>query len=324
MRLVQLFGIAALAGFAAMNVTTSASAQPNCVTPAGEVRVGVAPPPPLPEYAQPPIPAYGYVWTPGYWAWNGAINDYYWIAGAWVAPPDAGLLWTPGYWAWNDGIYVFRAGYWGPHVGFYGGIAYGYGYWGHGYDGGYWQGRTFYYNRHYNNLGAVRINAIYDRRVAGDRLIGRISFNGGPSGVRATATAGELAAIRERHFTATAEQARLFQSSAADGRLRAGFNHGHPDLARPQEHGVNPSTIMRVKPPAAALTHNHPMQATHAERHGLAVMPELRASPSHAAELREHPMHEAPQRAHEGGVRPHPDHQERPDHPNHPGQNGGR
>src|SRR5580698_1489960 len=64
-----------------------------------------------------------------------------------VAPPDlpaysqppcpgAGFLWTPGYWGWGGSAFVFHEGYWGEHVGFYGGVAYGFGYSGHGYDGG--------------------------------------------------------------------------------------------------------------------------------------------------------------------------------------------
>ncbi|MGO9846654.1 MAG: YXWGXW repeat-containing protein [Methylocella sp.] len=52
-------------------------------------------PPPLPYYDQPPLPAPGYMWTPGYWAWNNL--DYYWVPGTWVEPPHPGLLWTPGY-----------------------------------------------------------------------------------------------------------------------------------------------------------------------------------------------------------------------------------
>ena len=55
----------------------------------------VLPPPALPDYDQPPCPAMGYIWAPGYWAWDG--DDYYWVAGAWVLPPAAGLLWTPVY-----------------------------------------------------------------------------------------------------------------------------------------------------------------------------------------------------------------------------------
>src|ERR1700756_2953935 len=54
-------------------------------------------PPALPVYAQPPLPAPGYIWTPGYWAWGAA--GYYWVPGVWVLPRRAGLLWTPGYWA---------------------------------------------------------------------------------------------------------------------------------------------------------------------------------------------------------------------------------
>jgi WXXGXW repeat (2 copies) len=36
-------------------------------------------PPPLVVYPQPPIPAPGYFWTPGYWAWG--PDGYYWRRG---------------------------------------------------------------------------------------------------------------------------------------------------------------------------------------------------------------------------------------------------
>lgn len=39
------------------------------------------PPPPLPYYEQPPIPAEGYIWAPGYWAWDPVALDYYWVPG---------------------------------------------------------------------------------------------------------------------------------------------------------------------------------------------------------------------------------------------------
>ena len=57
-------------------------------------------------------------------------------------------------------------GYWGPHVGFYGGINYGFGYFGAGYDGGYWRGRDFYYNRSVTRVNTTVIHNVYDRRVA--------------------------------------------------------------------------------------------------------------------------------------------------------------
>ena len=68
-------------------------------------------PPPLPVYTQPPPPADGYIWVPGYWSLN--RNGYFWVPGAWVLAPYTGALWTPGYWGFVDGIYLWHAGYWG-------------------------------------------------------------------------------------------------------------------------------------------------------------------------------------------------------------------
>src|SRR5215471_6717422 len=91
----------------------------------GQVRISVSfGPPALPVYEQPLCPGEGYVWTPGYWAWDDE-SGYYWVPGTWVLAP-VGMLWTPGYWGWNDGYYVWYPGYWGRHVGFYGGVRYGY------------------------------------------------------------------------------------------------------------------------------------------------------------------------------------------------------
>ena len=81
-----------------------------CPPAARGATVGVAPPPPLRAEVQPPMPAYGYEWTPGYWGWNNVENDYYWIPGLWVRPPAIGLLWTPGWWGWAGGLYIFHVG----------------------------------------------------------------------------------------------------------------------------------------------------------------------------------------------------------------------
>src|ERR1700732_5313633 len=86
------------------------------------VTVGFAPPP-LPVYVQPPCPSPGYIWTPGYWAYADE-DGYYWVPGTWVFAPQPGLLWTPGYWSDEDEDFVWHAGYWAQHVGFYGGINY--------------------------------------------------------------------------------------------------------------------------------------------------------------------------------------------------------
>jgi len=71
------------------------------------VSVNIAPPE-LPVYVQPPPPAAGYIWIPGYWAW--ADEDYYWVPGTWALAPSVGLLWTPGYWGWESGVYMWRGG----------------------------------------------------------------------------------------------------------------------------------------------------------------------------------------------------------------------
>jgi hypothetical protein len=156
---------------------------------ASNVSVGVVvnvAPPPLPVYTQPPCPGPDYLWTPGYWDWDG--NDYYWVPGTWVEAPDPGLFWTPGYWAWGNGGYIYNAGYWGPAVGFYGGIDYGFGYDGHGYEGGRWNGGHFYYNTAVNNVNVKIVHDTYvDRNVAANNN-NRASFNGGNGGVNARAT----------------------------------------------------------------------------------------------------------------------------------------
>ena len=75
------------------------------------ISVGFAPPP-LPVYEQPICPGDGYIWTPGYWAYDYDDEDYYWVPGTWVIAPRIGYLWTPGYWGWGGGGYVWHGGYW--------------------------------------------------------------------------------------------------------------------------------------------------------------------------------------------------------------------
>ena len=99
------------------------------VTSSAQIAIGVSitlAPPELPVYDQPPIPGPGYIWTPGYWAYGD--DGYYWVPGTWVEPPTVGYLWTPPWWGWEGGRFWFHEGWWGPRVGFYGGINYGGGY----------------------------------------------------------------------------------------------------------------------------------------------------------------------------------------------------
>jgi hypothetical protein len=206
------------------------------VTPGVVVRAEEAPPA-LPDYDQPPCPADGYLWTPGYWAWGDA--GYYWVPGTWVQPPRVGLLWTPGYWGFAGGVYVFHGGYWGPHVGFYGGVHYGFGYVGVGYAGGRWVGNSFAYNRSVTNISNTTvIHNTYNETVVNDVTVNRVSYNGGAGGVAAMPTAQERMAARESHVAPTPLQQQHVQQAAHTPELSARANGGHPSIAataRPAE-----------------------------------------------------------------------------------------
>src|ERR1700739_4077113 len=175
-------------------------------TATAQVRVAIAiAPPPLPVYEQPICPGDGYIWTPGYWAYDYDDADYYWVPGTWVEAPEVGYLWTPGYWAWGGDGFFFTAGYWGPVVGFYGGINYGFGYFGHGYEGGRWDGGHFYYNTTVNRVNVEVIHNVYNTRV-NETTVSRVSYNGGKGGINVRPTSQEQAAAQQRHIAPVSAQ----------------------------------------------------------------------------------------------------------------------
>jgi hypothetical protein len=193
------------------------------------ISIGIAPPP-LPVYVQPPLPAPGYIWTPGYWAYGDA--GYYWVPGVWVAAPQPGFLWTPAYWGWEGGFYRFHAGYWGPHVGFYGGVNYGFGYGGVGFCGGEWRGREFAYNSAVANFGGVHVTNVYRDTTIVNRTtivnVNHVSYNGGNGGIARQPSPEESRFANERHIEPTSMQQQHFQAAAADRSQLAAVNHGRP------------------------------------------------------------------------------------------------
>jgi len=200
-----------------------------------QVRITVAfGPPALPIYDQPICPGEGYIWTPGYWAWDG--EDYYWVPGTWVLAPDVGYLWTPPWWGWDGGVFLFHEGFWGPEVGFYGGINYGFGYFGTGYVGGRWESGHFFYNRSVTNINVVNIHNVYNERVE-VRNESHVSFNGGEGGIQARATAAEEAAERGRHVGPVAAQMQHIDAARGNPEFRASANHGKPPVAATDRPG---------------------------------------------------------------------------------------
>ena len=225
-------------------------------------------PPPLPIYAQPPIPGDGYIWTPGYWAWNAAESDYYWVPGTWVLAPMVGQLWTPGYWAFEGSGYLWHLGYWGLSVGYYGGLNYGYGYTGVGYQGGRWVGDRFHYNRAVSNLGSAQTSGAYSARVIRGSASTHVSYNGGVAGRRAEPTRAERGASTGEHGKPTDDQLQHEHAALSMPAQRSSTNHGAPMVAatpRPSGFGERGSEQSRaplsshVEQPRQAPVHIQPM-----------------------------------------------------------------
>jgi WXXGXW repeat (2 copies) len=270
-----------------------------CVSTASFAQVGVMvvfAPPALPVYEQPPCPEEGYLWTPGYWAYDDDEGDYYWIPGTWVLAPEVGFFWTPGYWAWNGDGFIFYDGYWGPQVGFYGGVVYGFGYFGRGYEGGRWDHGQFYYNRSVNNVNVTNIHNVYNTTVINNTTVNRVSYNGGNGGINARPTPAEEAAVHEKHIPPVAVQTQHMQAARADPQLRASVNHGKPPVAAtPKPGAFNDRAVVPAKeagapyhPPAnrAAAQHTTNAPAPHPENN----VPRP-ATPVHAKDL---PPHRSP------------------------------
>jgi hypothetical protein len=228
------------------------------------------PPPALPDYVQPPCPGDGYIWQPGYWAWS--PSGYYWVPGAWVEAPYEGALWTPGYWGFYSGRYWLHPGHWGLHIGYYGGINYGFGYFGVGYEGGYWNGGRFNYNRVYSRLNERRVHNVYSYN-AGDRGFAnressnrennnynnnrndnrnnnsnsRPSFRGGQGGVQFRPQSSDAAAFREPTAPRMNTQVQHEQKYQSNRGQFANTNQGRPArpaISRPipADRNVRPTT----------------------------------------------------------------------------------
>ena len=261
------------------------------------ISVSIAPPV-LPVYEQPLCPQEGWLWVPGYWAYDD--DGYYWIPGQWVPAPYAGALWTPPWWGWDDGRYVFHDGYWGDRVGYYGGIDYGFGYMGVGFVGGEWRGSTFAYNTAVMRVDTNVIHNTYvnetiirNNTVANDR---HLAFNGGPGGIHHDPTPVERAAMNGRHAAATPIQVQHMQAARTDRTSYAKVNGGHPHtMAIAPAAGANRSIGSSAAPareagrpgattPAAPPERTSPRSES--SRTSTRTTPENHTAPSRQAEPR--------------------------------------
>jgi hypothetical protein len=221
------------------------------------ISVGFAPPV-LPVYVQPHCPEPGLMWTPGYWAYGD--DGYYWVPGAWVPAPYEGALWTPPYWGWGDGVYAFHPGYWGRHVGYYGGVNYGFGYMGIGFVGGEWREHNFAYNTAVVNVNRTVIHNTYvnetivhERTIVNER---HVAYAGGQGGIRHDPNPEERMAMHEAHVEPTRVQQEHIQTARMDHANYFKANGGHPQ------------NVVATRP---LLPENHPVPvgpAMHTDGHG--------------------------------------------------------
>ena len=214
---------AAIFAFAAASSTASAQVV---------VSVSVAPPV-LPVYTQPICPAPGYIWTPA----TGPTPMTADITGfpargsnrpksAFSGRPAIGVGTTARTW---------NAGYWGPEVGFYGGINYGFGYTGFGYEGGYWRDRNFYYNSRVNNVNVTVVHNVYEKNVVVHDS--HVSYNGGRGGISARPSAAQEKFAHEHHVGPTSAQEQHISAARSDRSQFASANHGHPKVAATAKPG---------------------------------------------------------------------------------------
>src|SRR5271163_40355 len=256
-------------------------------------------PPAIPVYEQPICPGDGYLWTPGYWAYDYDISDYYWVPGTWILAPEVGFLWTPGYWGWGGAAFIFHEGYWGPHVGFYGGINYGFGYGGVGFEGGRWEGGHFAYNTFVSHVNTTIIHNTYNTRIT--VVDNHVSFNGGSGGVEARETEQERSYASERHVGPVAAQASHVQEARGNPELRASANHGRPPIAATARPGDfkggtvaarNAGGEYKAPPANARGSGENAPRPENGARPGTEERPEAggaaRPAPGHAADIEAH------------------------------------
>jgi hypothetical protein len=255
-------------------------------------------PPALPVYEQPICPDDGYLWTPGYWAYDDD-NGYYWVPGTWVEAPQVGFLWTPGYWGWGGSAFLFHEGYWGPEVGFYGGINYGFGYGGVGYEGGRWEGGHFSYNTYVNHVNTTIIHNTYNTRVTNVSET-HVSYNGGTGGVEARPTSQQESYANQHHVGPVSAQTQHVQAARSNPELRASANQGKPPIAATAKPGDFKTGVVATRqaggeykaPPANVVRGNEAHPANEA-RPSTESRPEntTEARPNtknHASELQPH------------------------------------
>jgi hypothetical protein len=200
-----------------------------------------------------------------------------------------GVLWTPGYWGFVGTVYVLHRGYWGPHVGYYGGINYGFGYGGVGFTGGRWLGDVFAYNSSVSNVRVSEMRNTYRQTAVASRVANRVSYNGGPGGISAVPTAEERAAEAEARIPRTTPQRASPPQLAMPGPAVFLAPQVVPRVA--SSHRTTAPTAGGSHPPAPASLSTTPPQRPAPVPQLAAVQPTAPKPPASTATTPQHPKH---------------------------------
>ena len=131
----------------------------------------------------------------------------------------------------------------GPdHVGFYGGVDYGFGYVGDGYEGGRWDnGRFFVQPRRHQHQHTYASRSTAPSNGSGvnnrQRRTRTVSFNGGPDGTTVKPTREEMQAERAKHVAPTRVQLENARSASHDQDFFFSNNKGKPRVAATEKPG---------------------------------------------------------------------------------------
>lgn len=100
-RKLALLAVLGMAGASAVYAPTAAAGV--------SVAVGINVAPPAQPLEAVPPPRAGYVWSPGYWRWEG--HRHVWMHGYWVRERP-GFVYHPARWEQHRDGWHFRDGYW--------------------------------------------------------------------------------------------------------------------------------------------------------------------------------------------------------------------
>jgi hypothetical protein len=93
----------------AVGLTAAALALPLAAPARVDVDINVAPP--APRYEVVPAPRVGFVWAPGYWAWDSGHHHHVWHGGRYIHERH-GQHWVADRWTERDGRYRYEPGRW--------------------------------------------------------------------------------------------------------------------------------------------------------------------------------------------------------------------